>query len=505
MSGSRIAMHDAAAGGRHRRATPRGPIRFRFEGRPLAAREGYTVAAALIANGVRVFGRSSKYHRPRGYRCGQGHCSACAMRVDGMPGVRTCVTKVRPGMTVEREHAFPNAGVDVLRAAEIFSPLIPPGFYYRWFRHSPRLWGALERGLAHVAGQGGLPSREAVARLGAARCARRAADVLVVGGGVAGMSAALAAAEAGASVLLVERDDRLGGRLDDVPEGLGGTATGPAPGGGAASIAQETALRASVDVLLEAEAVAWYDEGIVAIDHRSDLLLVHPAAVVLATGGYDRGLPFPGWDLPGVMTATGALRLWERHGVAPGGRAVVVTTGDLGYDAARRLAAAGVEIAAVADCRQAPAIRKGLRDDVVRIGATLLTQATGARAHGSRRIRALSLSHGSPPDCSPHALGGQCGRSSRVACDLVVISASVRPADDLAYQARARGSLVLAIDEGVVPRDEPAAGTAGAAAAPGLWLAGLVAGTTTADAARTHGTEAGMAAARLAHAVRGRA
>ena len=137
----------------------RGDIEFVFEGRTLTAREGDTVAAALFAHGVRVFGRSSKYHRPRGYRCGRGHCSACAMRVDGLPGVLTCVTPVRAGMKVEREHAWPAADFDVLRAADALSPLMPPGFYYRRFRRSPRLFAAFERGLAHVAGQGQLGER----------------------------------------------------------------------------------------------------------------------------------------------------------------------------------------------------------------------------------------------------------------------------------------------------------------------------------------------------------
>ena len=120
-------------------------LSFLFEGKPMTARKGDTVASALFRNGVRVFGRSSKYHRPRGYRCGMGHCSACAMRVDGLPGVRTCVTPVREGMTVAREHAWPGARGDALRVAEALSPLMPPGFYYRWFRRSPRLWGAFER------------------------------------------------------------------------------------------------------------------------------------------------------------------------------------------------------------------------------------------------------------------------------------------------------------------------------------------------------------------------
>jgi len=443
----------------------KGDIEFLFEGRGLAARDGDTVAAALFANGVRVFGRSSKYHRPRGYRCGQGHCSACAMRVDGLPGVRTCVTPVRAGMTVEREHAWPSPSVDVLRVAEMLSPLTPPGFFYRWFRRSPRLFGVFERGLASIAGQGCLPDQEAIDRLAGARCERRAnVDVLVVGGGVAGLSAALAAAEAGAGVLLVEQDDRLGGRLANEPGGRP-----------ASELAARALARHRIEVLTNAEAIGWYEEGVVAIDRRPDLLLVDPASVVLATGGYDLGLPFAGWDLPGVMLATGALRLLHRHAIKPGSRAVVLTADDRGYDVARELAAGGVGLACVADRRPPEAIRQELRGEAAAIGASLVAGAQGARAHGFDRLSGLSLRIGE----NGHR------RTLRHDCDLVCISAGVRPADDLAYQAMSRGSLLLST-----------AGTVDEGVAGGPWLAGLVAGACDADLAIEQGTAAGSAAAR---------
>ena len=384
------------------------------------------------------------------------------MRVDGLPGVRTCVTAVRPGMRVEREHAWPSARLDVLRASELFSPLLPPGFYYRWFRRSPRLWGAFERGLAHVAGQGDLPSGAGLERLERARCQRREGpDVLVVGGGVAGLSAALAAAGAGADVLLVEQDERLGGRL----AGAGVVADD--------LVAQVTA-EGRIEVLTDAEAIGWYEEGAVAIDRRPDLLLLAPRAVVLATGAYDLGLPFAGWDLPGVMLAEGARRLLLRHGVKPGSRAVVITTDDAGHEAAGTLAAGGVEVACIADCRSPQATRPAPNGFAAEAAIPVIWGAAGARAHGFDRVRALTLLIG-----GPRAAGRQ-----RYDCDLVCVSAGVRPADDLALQAASRGSLVLAQNL--------------EADVPGLWLAGLASGSRSADAACEQGGAAGAAAARSA-------
>ena len=446
-----------------RRPTDGAPVTFVFEGRTLAAQAGDTVASALLRNGVRVLGRSAKYHRPRGYRCGRGHCSACAMRIDGLPGVRACVTPVRHGMTVEREHAWPDAGHDLLHAAEALAPLMPPGFYYRRFRRSPRAFALAERAMALASGQGTLPAAEAAARAAAARCGRRARlDVLVVGGGVAGMSAALAAADAGVAVLLVEQDDRLGGRLGDARP--------------AAGLTDLVTAHPGVEVLTGAEAVAWYEEGMVAVDRRPDLLLASPTVVVLATGAYDRGLPFPGWDLPGVMLTSGALRLIERHGLRPGSQAVVLTTDDHGHDVARRLDAAGVAVVGVADCRPAQAVRQTLLDETAALGATVVVAARGARAHGLGRVRALTVLRGACDARSPERRP-----TARFACDLVVVSAGVRPADDLAYQATARGSLVLA---------------AGGGTDAGPLLAGLVAGARTADEAIAQGAAAGSVAAR---------
>ena len=439
----------------------RGSIRFLFEGRLLTAREGETIAAALTRHGVRIFGRSSKYHRPRGYRCGRGDCGACAMRVDGLPGVRTCVTKVRSGMVVEREHAWPNADRDVLRVAELFSPLMPPGFYYRWFRRSPRLWHLFERFLAHLAGQGGMPSRQAAERLLSARCVRRTVDVLVVGGGIAGMTAACAAAETGASVLLVERDDELGGRLrdragrDSVEDFISAVVNHP-----------------SVEVLTEAEVLGWYEEGTLAVHISPDLLLVNPSQVVLATGGYDRGLPFPNWDISGVAFTSGILRLLSRYSVCLGMRAAIVTDSDVGYEDALRLLAAGIDLACVADTRVPDAVRSPLAGGVEARGVPVLTNVKSLRAEGFNGVSGLAVLHG--------------GTRSTFECDLVCVSSGCLPADELAFQALARGSFVLSASGSPERRGD---------ASPGVHLAGLLAGALTVTSAVRQAEQVGRLAA----------
>jgi sarcosine oxidase subunit alpha len=451
-------------------------IRLVFEGRPLVAREGDTVAAALVAHGVRVFGRSSKYHRPRGLRCGNGTCSCCAMRVDGLPGVRTCVTPARDGMVVEREHAWPTAEVDLLRGAELAAPLLHAGFSYEWFRRSPRLWSATERALARAAGQGALPSREAARRLAGARLlAAGRVEVLVAGGGLAGMSAALAAADGGAEVMLVERHAQLGGAV---------TVAG-ADAATAAALAGAVTAHPHIRVLHSADVAGWYDEELVVVVAGDDLLVVEPAAVVMATGAHERVLPFRGGDLPGVLTA-GAARRLLRGGVRPGRAATVVTDGDEGYVLAGELDAAGVRVACVADLRSAVQVPEERREE---LAARRIPCATGlcdmvAQGHISVRGVRLRLRADGP---APLRL--------RVACDTLCFAAGGRPATELARQGLAEGRFVL----GPVGATTAGVWERGGAGSRGLRLfaAGSANGCDTAALAASDGEAAGRAAAGL--------
>jgi sarcosine oxidase subunit alpha len=366
-------------------------VSFTFDGKPVAAYEGDTIASALYAAGRRTFSRSFKYHRRRGLFCATGQCANCLVHVDGRPGIRACMEPAGHGLCVTHQNAFPSLERDAMAILDhLPSAALPVGFYYKTFIAPRRLWPVYERLLRRASGLGRLPATQAQ-RTWRTEYRRRHVDVLVSGGGAAGLSAAIAAAGLGADVLLADEGLELGGRLLD--EGDHDRARDLAAQAGAAG----------VEVLGRASVLGLYD-GLAAISQGGTLHQVRAARHVFATGALEQPLLFDGNDLPGVMLSGGALRLLARQSIRAGERAVVACTGDRGLRAAGALAAAGVEIAAVVD---------------VRDGGRVLA------AEGRAGVERVRLVDGD-------------GVVRTVAADLLVVSGGDAPALGLAAQAGAR-------------------------------------------------------------------
>ena len=183
-------------------------FQFTFEGRSYPAHPGDTIASALAAAGVRTFSRSFKYHRRRGLLCSSGHCPNCLVQVGDEPNVRACQRPVREGLAVCAQNAWPSLDRDLMALSQRGSRLMPVGFYYKTFMRPRALWPLYERILRRAAGLGRIDPRSAP---GSFDKQYLHADVAVVGGGPAGISAALGAARRGAKVLLFDDQPAPGG------------------------------------------------------------------------------------------------------------------------------------------------------------------------------------------------------------------------------------------------------------------------------------------------------
>jgi sarcosine oxidase subunit alpha len=387
-------------------------IEFRFNGRSVTARPGQSVAAALHANGITALTVSSKYHRPRGIFCAAGRCPNCLLNVDGRPNVRTCTVEAERGMDVRSELGRMHAAG--LRGIDLVGPLFPVGFQYRYFKRPEWAYRIWENRLRRTASHTSLP----VPATAVPPARRLASELAVVGAGPAGMGAALAAADAGLRVVLVSRSASLGG------------AAQPLEGDsvlGRAAARLETAE--SVQILQAATVVAQFGT-VLAVDGGREAMRIEVRESILASGAYERLLPFDGNDLPGVMLAGAARRLLAQQGTRPGRRVAIVTDNDSPYHLVAELLAAGIEVPVIVDLRAAAELEQAQATLDAGRPVRVEPAARAIRAGGWQRVRWLRAR-----SATGHAL--------KIECDAIVISGGWQPADELRRAATGYGAIVL--------------------------------------------------------------
>ena len=464
------------------------PLDFRFDGKSLQGYAGDSLASALLANGVHLVGRSFKYHRPRGiFSAGAEEPNAIVQvgeepRTD--PNIRATQLELVDGLTAAAQNCWPNVDFDVGAVNGRLSRLFPAGFYYKTFMWPASFWMRYEQVIRNAAGLGKSPQGRDPDRYDKTQAY---CDVLVVGAGPAGLAAALAAGRSGARVILAEQDHLLGGAL----LGENGLAIGGKPASSWVAEAEaELAGMEEVRVLTRTVAHGYYDHNYVVLhervtDHldqpperlpRHRLWKVRAKQVVLATGAIERPLVFADNDRPGIMLA-GACRTYvNRYAVAPGRKAVVFTNNDSGYSTALDMTAAGIEIAAVVDLREAP--DGPLTDKAEAAGINVLAGHAIVETKGAKRVSQVRVA---PLDST----GARAfGAGETIECDLVAVSGGWSPTVHLFSQAK--GKLAWSEELGCYLPGEPRQAVRCAGAANGAF--GLASGL-------REGTEAGEAAA----------
>jgi heterotetrameric sarcosine oxidase alpha subunit len=455
-------------------------VAFSLDGRSMSGFQGDTLASALLANGIRLVGRSFKYHRPRGF------LSAGVEEPNGLftlgeggrtdPNVAGTVTELVEGLNARCQNAWPSVRFDLMSINSLAAPLLSAGFYYKTFMGPTRgSWMFYEPFIRRAAGLG----RGVYERDPDRYESRHAfADVLVIGAGPAGLSAALTAGQAGARVLLVEQDSLLGGSL--LLEGMASAAEA-----WRRQIVSALESVPNVQILSRTTALGLYDGNTVALVERREpnrpdaakgearqvIITLRARSIVFATGATERPLVFHNNDRPGVMLSSAVRSYLNRFAVLCGRRAVVVTNNDSAYDTAFDLRRGGASVV-VADLRGT--VDQAIAEKAKASAIEVIAGVSGVDVLGGKAVKGVIL-----------AAGPSAGSSARrLQCDLICMSGGWSPAVHLTSHG------------GIKPRylEEIHALVPGGYAA-GQFGAGALTGTSTWRGAVDEGVRAGQGAA----------
>jgi len=430
-------------------------VNFTFDGKSYTGFAGDTLASALLANGVRLVGRSFKYHRPRGIvTAGAEEPNALIQLGTGArtePNTRATQIELYDGLISESQNRWPSLTFDIGAFNGIIHRFIPAGFYYKTFMWPAKAWLFYEKFIRRAAGLGKGSTEVDPDRYDKLY---HTCDVLVIGAGPAGLAAALAAGRTGARVMLADEQSELGGSL--LSESTATVNSQPASNWVNDALRELAALH-EVKLLPRTTAFAYYDHNSMSLverltDHvgptpnqpRQRLWRIRAKKIILATGSIERPLVYLDNDRPGCMLVSAVRAYVNRYGVMPGRRIVLMTNNDTAYRTALDLANAGVTVPAIVDLRAEVTgpLAKAVREK----GIEILAGHAITKVHGEQGVKDVEVARLSADGKSVT------GSTRHISCDCVATSGGWQPTVHLHSQTRSKVKWNEAIDA-FVPGD----------------------------------------------------
>jgi len=416
-------------------------LKFSFNGKTYTGQAGDTLASALLANGVHMVGRSWKYHRPRGIlSAGAEEPNAIFQLEKGektIPNARATQVELYDDLDASSVNCWPSLDFDLLSINSKVSRMLPAGFYYKTFMWPKSMWMKYEHIIRKASGLGKSPEVNDSDRY---EHSHRHCDVLIAGGGVAGLTAALAAGRAGARVILVDEQSEFGGMALSSYDKIDGQ---PVSDWIKAAVAE---LREMPEVMLlpRSTAYGYHDYNFVTVnqrltDHlalnkrhggREKLWQIRAHQVVLATGAMERPLVHSNNDRPGIMLASAVSTYVNRYAVKPGERAVIFTNNDSAYQTALDLNAAGAQVVAVVDARSQSSSE--LANTVRSAGIEVMNSCAVVDTLGGKRLQSVQVMSLSSDGQSVS------GQRRALSCDLLAVSGGWSPVVHLSSQSGAK-------------------------------------------------------------------
>lgn len=420
-------------------------LNFHYNGKSYSGLLGDTLASALLANGIDVIGRSFKYSRPRGIVAAGAEEPNAIMQLGAtpetqVPNVRATQQELYSGLVASSTNGWPNVEFDMMGAlGTVGAKVMPPGFYYKTFMYPQSMWQTYEKYIRKAAGLGRSPLESDPDRYDHYN---QHADLVIVGAGAAGLSAALVAARSGARVIIADEQAEFGGALlhsnaliDDEPAAQW-----------VAKVIAELGTHKEVQMLPRSTVNGYHDHNFVTIHQRCTEHLTDRAAnnvsrqrmhrvrtgwVVLATGSHERPLVFANNDLPGSMIASAVSTYINRYAVVPGKQLVLMSTNDDAYNSAFDWHRAGREVVAIVDTRQGGA-GAAVVEKARALGIKVINGSAVVEAQGSKRVKSVSIA-------AINAVGDQLtGPVTKLNCDTIASSGGWSPAIHLSCHTGSR-------------------------------------------------------------------